>query len=154
MLKLKTKDYGTLEYEKEDLIHFSDGLFGFQELHDYLPLSLDAAEDNPILILQSVENPYIAFVVIDPFSLDPDYRPEVSPEELSYLGADGSDKLTFYVICVLRDNYLESTVNMKCPLVMNPATRQAMQVILSGGQYQYRHPLGSFGILSGAHESC
>ena len=152
MLRLETKDYGTLEYEKEDLIHFPDGVFGFPELHDYLPLSLDESEDNPVTIFQSVENPYIAFVVIDPFSLDPDYDPELSSEELSYLGVDSTDALTFQVICVLKDNYLENTVNMKCPLVVNPETQQAMQVILSNGGYQYRHRLDSFGILSGTQE--
>ena len=31
-MKLITTDYGDIQYEKEDLILFSDGLFGFTDL--------------------------------------------------------------------------------------------------------------------------
>lgn len=148
MLKLETKDYGTLEYEKEDLIHFPDGLFGFPELHDFLPLCLNEEENSIILVLQSVDNPYIAFVVLDPFAIEPDYSPEITPEELSYLGARAEDALTYYVICVLKDDYRDCTVNMKCPLVVNPDSRIAMQVILSDSRYGYRHRLDSFKCLT------
>ncbi len=148
MLKLETRDYGTLEYEKEFLINFPDGLFGFQELHDYLPLCLNEEEDNTLLVLQSVEDANIGFVVINPFALDPDYAPALTPEELSYLEADSESKLTFYVICVLKNNYLDNTVNLKCPLVVNPDTRRGMQVILSDSKYDFRHQLSSFAALN------
>ena len=34
-------DYGSVDYEEENLIIFSDGLFGFPDLKKYLLLSLD-----------------------------------------------------------------------------------------------------------------
>jgi flagellar assembly factor FliW len=147
MLTLETKEYGTLEYEKEYCINLPDGLFGFPEYHDYLPLCLNDEEDNTLLVLQSVEDAHIGFVVINPFVLDPDYQPELTPEELDYLGADSESMLTFYVICVLRDDYMENTVNMKCPIVVNPDTRRGMQVILNNSSYDFRQKLSSFSIL-------
>ncbi len=144
MLTLETRDYGTIEYEESDLIHFTDGLFGFTELKDYIPLVLDENEDNTILLLQSIANTDIAFVVVNPFSLDPDYDPVLSPEELSYLHVKSEDDLSYYVICVLRNNYLENTVNMKAPVVINPDKRIGMQVILNDSEYEFRKKLSSF----------
>ncbi len=144
MLTLDTKDYGTIEYEESDLIHFTDGLFGFNDLKDFIPLVLDENEDNTILMLQSIENTDIAFVIINPFSLDPDYNPVLSPEELSYLGVKSEDDLSYYVICVLRSNHLENTVNMKAPVVINPDKRIGMQVILNQSEYEFRKKLSSF----------
>ena len=142
MLTLDTKDYGTIEYEESDLIHFTDGLFGFNDLKDFIPLVLDENEDNTML--QSIENTDIAFVIINPFSLDPDYNPVLSPEELSYLGVKSEDDLSYYVICVLRSNHLENTVNMKAPVVINPDKRIGMQVILNQSEYDFRKKLSSF----------
>ncbi len=147
MLTLETRDYGTIEYEESDLIHFTDGLFGFTELKDYIPLVLDENEDNTILLLQSITNIDIAFVVVNPFSLDPDYNPILSPEELSYLHVKSEDDLSYYVICVLRNNYLENTVNMKAPVVINPDKRIGMQVILNDTEYEFRKKLSSFAIV-------
>ncbi|MBP3239024.1 MAG: flagellar assembly protein FliW [Oribacterium sp.] len=143
-MTLDTKDYGTIEYEESDLIHFTDGLFGFNDLKDFIPLVLDENEDNTILMLQSIENTDIAFVIINPFSLDPDYNPVLSPEELSYLGVKSEDDLSYYVICVLRNNHLENTVNMKAPVVINPDKRIGMQVILNQSEYEFRTKLSSF----------
>ena len=152
MLTLETHDYGTLEYEKDYLINFPDGLFGFPELHDYLPLCLNDEEDNTLLVLQSVENADIAFVVINPFALDPNYSPALTSEELSYLGATSDSQLTYYVICVLKNNYLDNTVNLKCPLVVNSETRRGMQVILNNTEYSYRHKLGSLAAIASVNE--
>ena len=149
MLTLDTKDYGLVEYEESDLLDFPDGIFGFTELKKYIPLVLDENEDNTILLLQSIENPDIAFVVLNPFTLDPDYNPILTPEELSYLGVNSENDLSYYVISVLHNDYLKTTVNMKAPIVINPDRRIGMQVILSNTDYEFRKPLSDFDTVSG-----
>jgi len=144
MLTLETKEYGTLEYEKDYCITFPDGLFGFPNLHEYLPLCLNEEEDSTLLVFQSTESPRVGFVVINPFSLDPDYHPVLTAEELSYLEAASIEELSFYVICVLKPSYLDNTVNMKCPLVVNPENRKGIQVILNDSAYDFRHKLSEF----------
>ena len=37
-MQIETSRFGLLAYEKEDLIHFAGGLFGFEHLKDYLVL--------------------------------------------------------------------------------------------------------------------
>lgn len=149
MLTLDTKDYGLVEYEESDLLDFPDGIFGFTELKKYIPLVLDENEDNTILLLQSIENPDIAFVVLNPFTLDPDYNPILTPEELSYLGVNSENDLSYYVISVLHNDYLKTTVNMKAPIVINPDRRIGIRVILSNTDYEFRKPLSAFDTVSG-----
>lgn len=136
-------DYGTVEYEEENLITFSDGVFGFPELKRYLFLSLNEEDDSMCLML-SVDDSNVGFVLINPYFLCPDYAPILAPEELSCLEADDEGDLSYYCICVVRDNYLDNTVNLKCPLVINPETCNGIQVILANSPYRCHHELRSF----------
>ena len=67
-------DYGMVEYEESDLLIFPDGLFGFPKLTQYLLLYLNE-DDDSMLLLQSVEECKVGFVLINPFLLCPDYSP-------------------------------------------------------------------------------
>ena len=136
-------DYGTVEYDEESLINFTEGLFGFPALKRYLFLCLDENDDS-MLLMQSVEDRNVGFALINPFALCPDYTPELSPGILSCMGVEDYGELSYYSICTVCSNYLENTVNLKCPLVINPETRQGMQVILENSPYECRHKLHSF----------
>ena len=67
-MTIHTEYYGEIEYENEDLVTFTDGLFGFPELKNYLPLYLNE-EDDSVILMQSVEQPEIAFVTMNPMYL-------------------------------------------------------------------------------------
>lgn len=142
-MKIDTKYYGEIEYEENELLIFPDGLFGFSQYHAYLPLAMDE-EDTSMLILQSTDEPYVAFFLIDPLSLLPSYAPVLTSEELSFLGVKSSNELSYYAICTAQKDYLDNTVNMRCPLVINPDTRKGLQVILSNADYGYHEPLRKF----------
>lgn len=135
--------YGTIDYEEENLIIFSDGLFGFPDLKRYLFLSLDEEEDS-MLLMVSVDESKVGFVLINPFVLCPDYAPQMTPQELSCLGAKEISELACYSICVVNSDYLNNTVNLKCPIMVNSETRQGIQVILENPSYGYRHEFRSF----------
>ncbi len=141
---LDTKYFGQISYEKGDILSFEDGIFGFIEEKRFLLLPF-AGSEGALLCLQSVQTPELAFVVMDPFALKPDYAPVLSPEELGAMGVEWSQELCFYVMCVVREPVAESTVNLKCPVVVNGDTRRAAQVILETGEYQMRHRLSEFG---------
>lgn len=50
----------------------------------------------------------------------------------------------YYVMCVAREPVGESTVNLRCPVVVNPELRRAAQVILDTDAYHMRHRLDEF----------
>ena len=88
-------DYGTVDYEEENLITFVDGLFGFPALKRYLFLSLDENDDS-MLMMQSVEDVSVGFALVNPYVLYPDYSPELTPEELSCLKVTDKGELSYY----------------------------------------------------------
>ena len=143
MMIAETKYFGPVEYEPDDLLHFPNGLFGFEEEKEFLLLPFEGSRGN-LLCLQSLSTPSIAFVAMNPFSLLPDYAPDLTAEELAFLGASHSGEMGYYVLCAVREPVGDSTVNLKCPIVVNPDTRTAVQVILQGSPYHMRHRLAEF----------
>lgn len=140
--KLQTKYFGEIEYEAGDVLRFPEGLFGFEEEQGFLLLPFEGSGGG-MLCLQSVKTPALAFVVLDPFTLKPDYDPVLEEEELRKLGVREAGELGFYVLCAVKNPASSSTVNLQCPLVIHPETRQARQVIMD--RYEMRHPLAEFG---------
>lgn len=97
-----------------------------------------------MLLMVSVDESKVGFVLINPFVLCPDYAPQMTPQELSCLGAKEIGELACYSICVVNSDYLNNTVNLKCPIMVNSETRQGIQVILENPSYGYRHEFRSF----------
>lgn len=143
-MKLQTKYFGEIDYEASETITFPAGLFGFDDEHSFLLLPFDGSGEN-LLCLQSTATPTLAFVVMDPFSLCPDYTPVLRKAELQLFGAESVEGLCFYVMCVVKHPVSTSTVNLKCPVVIHPATREARQIIMETEAYGMRHPLAEFG---------
>ena len=148
-MKLQAKYFGEIDYTEEDILTFPSGLFGFEEEHQFLLLPFEGSAGS-LLCFQSVQTPALAFVAMDPFSLLPDYAPVLQPHELKELGVSDSQELAFYVLCVVKNPVSGSTVNLKCPVAINPDTRVARQVILETDAYEMRHPLAQFGKEEGA----
>ncbi|MDF2814448.1 MAG: fliW [Paenibacillus sp.] len=143
MVQIQTKYFGEIEYDSEDVLHFRDGLFGFETEHHFLLLPFSGSEAT-LLCLQSVKTPSLAFVVMNPFSLNPNYAPILQENELQAMGVTRSQDLCFYVLCVVRNPVSNSTVNLKCPVIINDDTQEAAQVILDMPEYDMRHPLSEF----------
>lgn len=147
-MKLSTKYFGEIDYSAEDVLHFSQGLFAFEEETEFLLLPFSGS-DGTLLCLQSLATPQLAFVVMNPFSLDGSYEPVLQPEELEELGVGDSTELCYYVLCVVKNPVSTSTVNLKCPVVINDDTRKSLQVILDGDRYGMRHLLSEFEVEEG-----
>ena len=137
-MQTNTKYFGIVDDEAEDVLTFSQGLFGFEEERSFLLLPFPGGDGN-LLCFQSLQTPSLAFVAINPFSLCPTYAPILTDEELAAMAVARSEDLCYYVFCVLRQPVGSSTVNLRCPVVVNEDTRQAMQVILEDDTYGMRH---------------
>ncbi len=151
-MKTETKYFGEIEYDATDVLHFAKGLFAFEDEKRFLLLPF-ADSDGTLLCLQSLATPGLAFVLMNPFALSPAYAPELTADELAELGVEDSHQLCYYVMCVVKSPVADSTLNFKCPVVINDETCQAMQVILEGDAYGMRHLLSEFAAAPGA-EKC
>lgn len=143
-MRLKTKYFGEIDCHEEDMLHFPDGLFGFEEEKEFFLLPFEGSEGS-LLCFQSVATPGLAFVAVNPFSLKPDYAPVLTAGELKEMEAERSEDLCFYALCVVRRPAADSTVNLRCPVVINDETRRAAQIVLEDETYHMHHPLSEFG---------
>jgi flagellar assembly factor FliW len=128
-----------LTVRKENVIRMPLGLLGFEEIKQYVLLS--SPEDEPFLWLQMLDDPNHAFLVISPFVLEPDYSPDLSDDDVEFLGLKAPEDALIVNIVTLR-NGAGATVNLKGPIVLNRHTMVAKQVIpLNAAQYSLRHPV-------------
>ncbi len=150
-MKLQTKYFGEIEYDADDILTFPNGLYGFDEEREFLLIPFEGGEGS-LLCLQSRKTPTLAFILMDPFALQPDYAPVLQRAELSALGVKDSGDLCYYVMCVVKQPVGDSTVNLKCPVAINPTTRVSVQVILDSPEYGMRHLLSKLKHGKGAIE--
>jgi flagellar assembly factor FliW len=137
-MKLSTKYFGEIDYENEEVIFFPEGVFGFENEKKYLLIRFDDNNDT-LLSLQSVDTPTLAFVVVNPFRMMPDYEPYVPSADMEQLSVNNQENVAIYSIAVVGDDMGQTKVNLKAPLVINPATRTGRQVILDDPRYSFRH---------------
>lgn len=141
-MEIMTKYFGKLCFDESEVLNFENGLFGFKAYKKFSLIRFDNENGN-ILCLQSLEESEIAFPVINPFSFIPDYSPLLNDESLKKLNLNNEKEALFYNICVIRPVLKDSTVNLRCPIVVNPESRNAMQVILDNNQYSFKYEFGN-----------
>ncbi len=133
MISFPTTRFGTIEVPEEQVIHFPDGLFGFPSLKRYILMDHKETE---VKWLQAVDDPYVAFIVINPFSINPSYRFEVPDTAKKLIGLEEVDELAILVIVRVENNMVMA--NFQGPLILNSATRKGFQLVVeSPGVYAY-----------------
>jgi flagellar assembly factor FliW len=135
-MKVRTKAYGEIEVEEKQRIHFPRGLFGFEDLRDFVLLD---ATQQPFYWLQSVVRLEVAFVLMDPRFFRPDYTPDVDPAELEEIGIVDKDDMLVFSIVTIPQAGQPMTANLQGPLVMNRRTHVARQSISNNPRWGVRH---------------
>jgi flagellar assembly factor FliW len=138
-VKLLTTRFGTVEVPDRDVLFFSLGVLGFPEVRRYV--MLDHGRNTPLKWLQAVDKPELAFPMVSATDLVQDYHITVSPDDLAALAMESTDELLAFVILTIPNGAPErTTANLKAPIVMNPTTHLARQVLVEQ-DYPIRYPL-------------
>jgi flagellar assembly factor FliW len=115
------------------------GLLGFEQIKEYVLVSNPGEE--PFHWLQVKNDPSLAFIVIAPFLVAPDYHPDIPQADVEFLGVSSAQDVLLYNIVTLHGAN-RATVNLKGPVVFNRHTLIGKQVILANAaQYSVQHPL-------------
>lgn len=130
-MKAKTRFFGEIEIEDEKIICFEQGLIGFPELQKFtLIYDEEKEKKNTISWLQSMDEPELAFPVMDPLTVCPDYNPNVEEELLTPLGELKEDNLFVLVTVTVPADIEQMAMNLKAPIVINTDTRKGSQLIV------------------------
>ena len=139
-MQIETARFGPMEIDTEKILHFPSGLLGFPETQDYV--IFDHTEEGPFKWLQAVDDPALAFLIVDPLVFVPDYNLEVQETELRELGLhDAAQALVFVIVTVCPGTPLHITANLQGPVVVNLANCWAKQLVIVHSAYHTQHPL-------------
>ena len=128
---------GEVKYKEDDLITLTTPLLGFAELSDYLIIS--NSDYFPFLWLQSVEDPSVCFILIEPNPFFEGYAPNINKRELKVLG--NITELKIFCIVVIPEDPQMATANLRAPLVVNFERKIAKQIVLDDDKYNIRSRL-------------
>ncbi len=139
-MEIKTKIFGKLNISEEQVIKFSNGLLGFEDYRDFVFLKLPQSEK--MYWLQSVREPALGFLAVDPFSFFTGYSVNLTQAVREELAIKKAREVNIYCLVTLpADRKSSITVNLKGPLVINTANNRGKQLVLDDERYSTRQPL-------------
>lgn len=134
-MKIDTKYSGEVEVTEENIVDFKTGLPGFEDRKRFVVLDLEG--NDVFKILQDIERPELAFILVNPWDFFEDYEIELDLGEEK----DQVKDLRVFTIVTLEEELKDSTTNLLAPLVLNCEKNQGRQIILNGFPYTTKHKL-------------
>jgi flagellar assembly factor FliW len=128
-LRVKTTRFGELKIEDGKVIEMPDGMAGFSERHFII---LNPEKGGPFCWFQALENPDLAFVVVEPARFAPDYQVKLTREEYDKLQLEPGDETVLLTTVTMNPDPRLITINLQGPIVINPVRMTARQVVLEG----------------------
>jgi flagellar assembly factor FliW len=138
-MNIKTSRFGELDVADEAVISMPDGMLGFSEIKRYV--LIQHRDGSPFLWYQAVDEPNLAFVVVDAFTFFPDYEVVMSSEDVEVLKCTKPGDLAVFLVVVIPDNPEDMTANLRGPLVVNVDNKVARQVVLTDEKYSPHHSI-------------
>ena len=132
----KTRDFGEREIPDSKVLIFKQPIFGFDN-YTRFTLIFDEEIGEQIVWLQSLEEPELCFLMFDPSVYEGFYKPEITEDVEKCLGAG---EYACWVVLSVKEDFNDSTVNLKSPVIINTTSGVASQVILEQN-YPVRHPI-------------
>ena len=122
-----------------NVVHFPSGLLGFEQRKKFALVG--RTQEAPFLWLEAQDDSRLAFIVVAPKQVAPDYQPEFSDEDTKFLGLNSSnDALVLSIVTLLGHGH--ATINLKGPLVINAQTRIGKQIEpVNADDYSTEYPL-------------
>jgi flagellar assembly factor FliW len=123
-MKIHTQKFGEIEFPEDLVIRFKEGLFGFEDLKEFV---LIKPEESIFYWLNSIDKPEIAFALFGLRVIDEDY-PQVENHEA-------------FGIVTLNSDPLKITINMRAPVFIDQNNKSAYQTIFDKDNYSLYYNL-------------
>ena len=139
-MKFTTTRFGEIEVPEEQMLYLPDGLIGIPECRR--AILFEHQPGSPFKWLQSVDVPELAFVVIDPLDLVPDYPIEKLKDILANeRKMQRPNDVGVAAITTVPSPPAPITTNLTAPVVFDMETRNGAQVILHEARFKTRQIL-------------
>ncbi len=130
-MKAKTRLFGEIDIEEDKIIHLENGMIGFPDMQNFaLIFDEEKGDKAKIMWLQSMDEPEMAFPVMRPELVMPEYNPTVNDEVLEPLGTMTDENIFVVVTLTAVADVKKNSVNLKAPIIINTETRKGCQIIV------------------------
>nr|WP_320015820.1 flagellar assembly protein FliW [uncultured Desulfobacter sp.] len=139
-MKINTRQFGEMSIDGDKIINMPDGIPGFRQQKRYV--ILEKKETSPFYLFQCVDDPNLAFVVMDPLRFYPEYTLSVKDFDNTIKWEFAKEELSCFVIITIPKGKPEDmTANFMAPIVINNERKEGMQLILQGSPYSHQQLL-------------
>lgn len=136
---VKTRDFGEQDISEDKIISFPNGIFAFEDEHRFVMLS-PLGDDVYPAWLQSVDNENLCFIVFDPCQIVSDYSVTADEESLAAAQLGKDPQPHYLTLAVVPEDYKDTTVNLKSPILVNTERMLAAQTI-AAENYPIKFPI-------------
>ena len=136
IIKFTSTRFGELEVRKSAVIDIVAGIIGFPKLTRYVLLNYTP----PFSWLQSLDDPGLAFVVVNAAEFGDGYSFPL-PLHDRELDIGDSDDVAIINLVTVRQDPMQTTVNLKAPVVVNLRNMRGRQIVLDDSRFPTRMPL-------------
>jgi flagellar assembly factor FliW len=125
----------------QNKISLPQGLFGFSKIRN-MELIFDK-EELPFMWLREEQENGLAFVVLEPGGVLPDYSVEIADADIKVLGITGpEDTMILNIVTLLPEQASKISLNLVGPIIVNRKTLVGKQCIINNHEdYSARHIL-------------
>ncbi|MBE5859771.1 MAG: flagellar assembly protein FliW [Butyrivibrio sp.] len=136
-MKANTRIFGEIDIEDEKIITMPFGMVGLPDLQKFALLHDKDKPVAAIWYLQSMDEPDIAFPVIDPLSIKEDYNPQIKEDDVELLEPLTNKNLLILVTVTVPEDITQMRVNLNAPILINTDTGKAAQIEIVWGKEEY-----------------
>lgn len=138
-ITVSTTRFGQIEVEEQFVIDFPKGILGFEDNHHFI--LIDQPEFRPFMHLQSLDDPSLAFTIVNPRMIFPHYKVQIERQEILELDVKNLDDVITWVIVTVPEDASRMSANLQGPVLINRLNNRGKQVVLVRSPYTTRHYL-------------
>jgi len=132
-MPLQTTRFGELTIDPDQVLTFTQPIIGFPEQRRYV--LLDGPQNSGLSWLQSTEQGDLAFLLMNPLDVMPDYRVRLGQSEMNELAVQSPDELEVFTLLVVPQDRTQIRTNLKAPVLINKKHRLGKQTVLDRSEY-------------------
>jgi flagellar assembly factor FliW len=130
-MKVETHLFGSVEINPNSIISFPNGLVSFEENKRFMLVHEENAGEPASFTLQSVDDPDLAFQIIDPVALGFHYELSLTDSENALLQTPVPSDVAVMLILFKQDSDKPAiSPNLRAPLVINTQAMVGLQKIM------------------------
>jgi flagellar assembly factor FliW len=131
-MKIETYLFGAVEVSPEKIINFPNGLVGFEESKRFMLAHEDGNDHPASFTLQSLDEPTLAFQIVDPATLGFNYELLLSDAENALLQSPAPEDVVVMQVLFKQGEGGKGAItpNLRAPLLINTKARIGVQKVM------------------------